>query len=334
MPFAEFMDEALYGPGGYYRRAEFPVGERGDFLTGSSLALFGRTTARLLARLDATLGSSAELLEAGCGPGIHLAAVRAASPERRLRGFDRVARALPAGVEPLVRLTDLPLRSVRGLVLSYELFDALPVHRLLGRQAGLGELWVSLDEQGRFGWYEGDLSSAGLVDLLGSPPAPLAPGQIADLAPGWAPLYRELGDRLESGLLITYDYGYERRRLLDPRVRRHGTLACYRAHRVHRDPFVEPGRQDLTAHVDFTALRECGEAAGVTTLCLTRLAPWLAACGLFDELDGADAALRQDARRLLDGEGMGHDVRVLVQARGVELRDLFAGDVAAQLARG
>ncbi len=333
MTFADFMDVALYAPGGYYARAEFPVGERGDFLTGSSLPLFAQATASLLGRLDAALGEPAELLEVGCGPGTHLAAVAAVSPARRLRGHDRVARALPAGAW-VPSLADLAERSVVGLIFSYELFDALPVHRLVRRTRDLGELWVALDGDGRFRFEEGDLSSPDLAALLGEAAAGLERGQIVDLAPGWRPLYRQLARRLGRGLLVTCDYGYERARLLDARVRRHGTLACYRRHRVHRDPFADPGAEDLTAHVDFTALRAVGEEEGLRTLCFTRLAPWLVACGLFERLADAGPATLQDARRLLDGEGMGHDIRVLVQARGVDLTALVAPEMAAQLARG
>ena len=174
---------------------------------------------------------------------------------------------------------------------------------------------MELDGDGRFAWREGELSDPSLPALLGD--ASLAPGQVADLSPGWAPLYGDLARRLGRGLLVTCDYGFPRDRLLDPRIRRHGTLACYRRQTVHRDPFADVGAQDLTAHVDFTALIEAGEAAGLATFVLTRQALWLSACGLFEDLADAPAATRQEAIALLDGEGMGEEIRVLVQARGV-----------------
>jgi SAM-dependent MidA family methyltransferase len=180
---------------------------------------------------------------------------------------------------------------------------------------------VDLDAEGGFVWHEGELSDPALPGLLGG--TALEPGQVADLAPGWVPLYRELAGRLGRGLLVTCDYGYERDRLLDPRVRRHGTLACYTRQRVHRNPFVLVGEQDLTAHVDLTALRRAGEEAGLTTVALTRQALWLASCGLFADLAEAGPEARQSAMALLDGEGMGEEIRVLVQARGVEVEGLF-----------
>lgn len=316
IPFASFMEEALYGEGGYYRREDVPIGEGGDYVTGSSFSpLFGRATSRLLRRLDLALGRTADLFEAGYGTGAHLANV---DGERRVLAWDRIARTVPDGVERFERLEEVG--PIEGLIFSYELFDALPVHRLIGREGGVGELWVDLEGDG-FTWKEGELSDPALPDLLGG--AVLQPGQIADLAPGWVPLYAELARRLERGLLVTCDYGFERERLLDVRIRQHGTLACYTRQRVHRNPFVLVGEQDLTAHVDFTALRQAGEAAGLKTVAFTRQALWLTACGLFEDLQDAGPEARQEAMALLDGEGMGQDIRVLVQARDVEVGEVL-----------
>jgi SAM-dependent MidA family methyltransferase len=324
IPFAVFMEEALYGEGGYYSREDLPIGEAGDFVTGASFSpLFGRVTARLLQRLDRALGRPAEFFEAGYGTGTHLGNVASSGPERRVRAWDRVARPVPPGVERTGALEEVG--EVSGLIFSYELFDALPVHRLICRADGeVGELWVDLDESGSFIWREGELSDPGLLGLLTD--VALAPGQVADVAPGWGPLYGELARRLDQGLLVTCDYGFERGRLFDPRVRLHGTLACYSRQRVHRNPFVLVGEQDLTAHVDFTTLIRTGEEAGLTTVALTRQALWLTACGLFEELQEADLATRHGAMALLDGEGMGEEIRVLVQARGVDPREVL--DVA------
>ena len=317
IPFAAFMEEALYGEAGYYNRPDPPIGEAGDFVTGASLSpLFGRATARLLRRLDRALGRPAELFEAGYGTGAHLGnVIEALSGDgRRVLAWDRVARPAPPGVERVEHLSDI--EPVDGLIFSYELFDALPVHRLIGRGDGIGELWVDLDTEGDFSWKEAELSDPALPDLLEG--LHLEPGQIADLAPGWVPLYREIAGRLGRGLLVTCDYGFERERLLDVRIRRHGTLACFSRQRVHRNPFVLVGEQDLTAHVDFTALIRAGEEAGLATVALTRQALWLTACGLFDDLQDATPEARQEAMALLDGEGMGEDIRVLVQAKGID----------------
>lgn len=329
-PFSSFMEEALYGEGGYYRREALAIGEDGDFVTGSSLSpLFGRATVRLLQRLDAALGRPADLLEAGYGNGAHLTHVLSAlsGPETsRVQAWDRVPRPVPDGAAAVSDLSEIPDGGIEGLIFSYELFDALPFHRLIGRADGsVGELWVDQGEDDGFAWREGELSDPALLDLLRDPDVKLQPGQIADLAPEWAPLYGTLARKLGRGLLVTCDYGYERERLLDPRVRMHGTLACYSRQRVHRNPFVLVGEQDLTAHVDFTALIRAGEAAGLTTYAFSRQALWLAACGLFEDLQDAPAETRMAAMALLDGEGMGEDIRVLVQTRGIDPAAVLPG---------
>jgi SAM-dependent MidA family methyltransferase len=121
MPFAEFMEEALYGDGGYYTAAVPPAGRGGDFITGPSFsALFGRATERLLRRLDGALGGPAEMLEAGYGGGEHLRAVAAAAASgRRLRAWDRVPRPVPDRVERLGSLGRVGRGEVAGLVFSY-----------------------------------------------------------------------------------------------------------------------------------------------------------------------------------------------------------------------
>jgi SAM-dependent MidA family methyltransferase len=332
LSFAAVMEDALYGEGGYYTRDPPAIGMDGDYVTGSSLSpLFGRATARVVERVAAALGTPADYVEIGYGGAEHLdtVATSLSGPRAgRLLAWDRVARWTPPGVRRLSALAELRELAVEGVVFSYELFDAVPVHRLIGRvDGGIGELLVDWREDQGFFYVESDLSSDSLHDLLDG--HALEPGQIADLAPSWRPLYRELARGLRRGLLITCDYGYERSLLLDARVRRHGTIACYSHHRVDRDALSNLGAKDLTAHVDFTALRETGEAEGLTTVAWTRQAPWLVAAGIFDEIAATGAPASAQARMLLDGEGMGEEIRVLIQSVGLETSAVF--DVAALL---
>jgi SAM-dependent MidA family methyltransferase len=316
------MEDALYGEGGYYTRDPPAIGMEGDYVTGSSLSpLFGRATARVVERVGAALGRPADYVEIAYGGGEHLATVAETLAGRgagRLLAWDRVARPAPPGVRVLAGLAELGRLAVEGIVFSYELFDALSVHRLVGCAGGdVGELLVDWSEDGGFVYVEGGLSDSALAGMLDG--HRLEPGQIADLSPSWAPFYRQLARGLRRGLLITCDYGYERARLLDVRVRRHGTLACYSRHQVSRDALTDLGRRDLTAHIDFTALREAGEAEGLETAVFTRQAQWLVAAGIFDDIAATGAPASAQARMLLDGEGMGEEIQVLVQSREVEI---------------
>jgi SAM-dependent MidA family methyltransferase len=336
LPFEEFMEEALYGEGGYYATEKPRIGPAGDFVTASSLSpLFGASTARLVERLARQLGGGADLLEVGYGDGRHLAAVLDSLPrdiQGRRWAWDRVSRPLPPGVEAIADLGVARGAPLRGLVFSYELFDALPFRRF---RRGVDASWEELEvdvREGSFAWQSSTVG-AGAASFLEAYAAASEPGQIVDLSPAWRPLYGELAASLEHGLLVTCDYGFERHRLLDPRVRRHGTLACYRRQTVHRNPFLEVGRQDITAHVDFTALIEVGEEAGLATLGLVSQAEWLGACGVFETLAEADLATRLEASRLLDPAGMGSDIRVLVQGRGIDSSGLFDLPLRAPVAQ-
>jgi len=328
MSFAEFMELSLYGSGGYYSRPSAPIGRDRDFVTGSSMSrLFGRATARVLARLAACLGR-ADYLEIGYGSGEHLLAVAAEVGDwpGELLGCDRGGRPLPAPIRCVDSAAALAPGAVDGLIFSYELFDALAVNRLVGRAAGeAAELRVALDEEGRLCWRQQQPAAPELLALLGD--EMLEEGQIADLSLQWGPLYTELASRLGRGLIVTFDYGFERPRLLDARIRPYGTLACYRDQRAHRDALRDPGAQDLTAHVDFTALRQAGEALGLQTISLSRQARWLAAAGIFDDLSDGDLQSREEAMRLLDPQGMGEEIRVLVQGRQVDVERVLDLDV-------
>ena len=313
------MEEALYGTDGYYRRRDWPVGADGDFVTAPAMSpLFAACTARLVRRVAERLGLSEDMLEVGFGDGRHLRELAARLGGARLRGLDRNGRTAPPGVETIASLDDIALANVRGVIFSYELFDALPARRLVGTAEGPREMRVDLDANSRFVYRQALLEEASLSSSLRAVANRLAPGQVADVAEGWEPLYRELTRRLGEGLIVTCDYGFADGRLYDMRARPNGTLAAYRRHRVHRDLLVDVGEQDLSEHVDFDLLREVGESEGLATVALTRLANWLVACGLFGDLAEAAPQARAEAMALLDLEGPGTETLVLVQSRGID----------------
>jgi SAM-dependent MidA family methyltransferase len=154
-------------------------------------------------------------------------------------------------------------------------------------------------------------------------------GQFADVTEGWGNAYREICDRVGRGLVVTFDYGFPSKQLFDPRIRMYGTAAAYRGHEVHRDLFADPGRQDLTAHVNFDDLERAGAETGFSTLVFTRQARFLLSIGitdhpLFAPLEERDLVTalktqvaRENARRLVLPDGIGDEIRVLVQGKGV-----------------
>jgi SAM-dependent MidA family methyltransferase len=233
---------------------------------------------------------------------------------------------------------------VTGVILANEFLDALAVHRVVVRGGRLLELFVAWQE----GFVEvpGEPSTPDLARRLaddgfvadgsvahapatersvpdGSVPDRLAEGQIAEICLGLAPWLDEVAARLDRGYMLAIDYGYDAAELYGPR-RLAGTLLGYRGHRVRENPFDEVGLTDLTAHVDFTALRLLGERRGLRTVALTTQPEFLVAAGLEVELQALQASPETTAEdymrarsgivRMLDPRHMGR-FRVLTLAK-------------------
>ena len=341
--FEEFMELALYHPvHGYYSGEKPRYGRDGDFLTApTSSAWYPRVLARLFIALagdlkplrfvDAASGDGSliwELLRAlGQGAGATLAEVvsverSAAMRSRQLEHLD----GAPVPVRWVDDIAGVGARSEPTVVHASELFDAQPVVRVVGRGGGLRELWVHLTGEG-LGWEERPARSK-VVAYFARHGVHLVEGQLAEANLGALALHRSLlGAAGTDGLALVLDYGYEARRLYDPRGRGGGSLATFRRHRVGRDPLESPGEVDLTAHVNWDDLRAAAAVEGWSEIGLWPLAEFLVRAGIGNELDarglGMEAELdvatvtaRQEVKRLLDPDGMGSDLKVLVQARG------------------
>ena len=341
VPFPDFMELALYHPvHGYYAAGPARCGRRGDFLTGPTASpWYAAVLARWILAVVARLGPLV-LVDLGSGDGSFLGRVlerlgpAAASCLQRVISVERSAamRAqqveLLAGRRPQVdivgELLDVGRATGTVLVHASELYDALPVHRGVQREDGLEELWVAAGPDGLV-WQE-RAAPAELVAYFAHHRVALAPGQLAeaDLAARTlhADLLRWAGER---AVAVVLDYGYPAARLYDPRGRRSGSLACYRGHRLNRDPLLDPGEQDITAHVNWDDLRLAATDAGWQEVGLWGLGELLLRAGLAVEVEerglGLAAELtadtyaeRQEVKRLLDPEGMGSDLKVLVQA--------------------
>jgi SAM-dependent MidA family methyltransferase len=327
MTFARFMELALYHPErGYYRGAAARPGRDGDFLTAPEAhPIFGQAIARLAIDVWSALGrpSTFTIREHGAGSGALAAAlvdgVRATEPD--LAG---VLRYRAVEIEPR-RLEELRARlgdvvepddgsPIEGLVIGNEVLDALPTHRVIGTASGLGEVYVTIVD-GRLADSSGPPSTPALEARLDAEGITLAAGQRAEVCLATDAWVAGAAGGLARGLLLLIDYGHPAAALYDNRRRPRGTLAAYVSHRIHDDPYRAIGRQDLTAHVDVTAVEATARAAGLVHVATTTQGRFLAGLGVGDLLVAlqsgphADLAAYLDAKaslvRMIDPAAMG-----------------------------
>jgi SAM-dependent MidA family methyltransferase len=343
IPFAEFMALCLYHPQhGYYMAPRTRIGKGGDFFTSTSVhALFGRLVARQLAQMGEILGGGAfTVAEQGAGEG-HLAldildALREEAPGLYERlsyrlveispdNRERQRQTLAAHGERISWCALEELDEMEGCFLSNELVDAFPVHLVEKRDGELREVFVTAAAGG----FAEELRAPSTPALaahfgwLGTAPAEGCRAEVNLAAADWM---RQVAGVLRRGFALTIDYGYPAAELYSP-ARRTGTLMCYHRHTSSEDPYRLVGVQDITAHVDFTALERAGEEAGLQPLWFGEQYRFLMALGFVEALlelqaQAADEksarALRLTLKNLILPEGgMGETFKVLVQGKGV-----------------
>ena len=256
---------------------------------------------------------------------------------RGSRGTEEPVPEEPRGTrgteEPsfVTTLDQIP-RDGRHLLFSNELFDAFPFARLVRRGEHMHELWVT-EREGELEWTEHEAAPV-YDDYFAERGIELQEGQFADVSLEWEAYYEDLCRFLTSGLIVTIDYGFTAKKLFHPRIRRFGTAASYTRQRVTRDLLANPGEQDLTAHVNFSDLERVGERQGLRTLFFDSLAMFLLSIGVTEHelfrpvqdvtIDGLEDGMRliqerEDAKRLVLPDGIGADLRVLVQGKAVPM---------------
>ncbi|HEY6008243.1 MAG TPA: SAM-dependent methyltransferase [Geobacteraceae bacterium] len=348
IPFAEYMAACLYEPGlGYYTSPGRKVGAEGDFYTSSNVhQVFGRLIARELCRMWETMGEPPawSIVEAGAGNGRLardvLDAVASINPTLYDRLTYRLVEAEPSLVEVQRQMlaghearlawgTSAELAagklSFTGCLLSNELIDAFPVHIVEMTPEGLREVFVAATAEG-FAEQLAPLSTPELETYLRRYGAPLCVGQRAEINLGVLSWLDGVARSLERGFILTIDYGYTAAELYAP-LRLNGTLLCYWRHTVEENPFLRPGEQDMTAHVNFSALMERGKEAGLDTVWYGEQYRFLLGAGMMAELLAGEGAAATEQERLknrlalkkliLPDGGMGDTFKVLVQAKGV-----------------
>jgi SAM-dependent MidA family methyltransferase len=333
--FVRFMELALYAPElGYYVAGATKLGGDGDFVTAPEISpLFGRTLARQIAELiQRTRG---EVLELGAGSGTMAADVLGelqnldrlprrylileTSPQLAQRQQRMLRQRHPALMGRIEWISALPV-NFDGVIVANEVLDALPVHLVAWRKNGLFERGVSW--QDGFVWSERALEPGALrsaAEAIGAEADYVS--EIALLAPA---LVRSLSAVLRKGALLLIDYGFGRREYYHPQ-RSLGTLMCHYRHRVHVDAFFLPGLQDLTAHVDFTAIAEAGIESGLDMLGYATQAQFLVNSGITALLEehSTDAAIARFAltagvQKLLSPAEMGDLFKVIALGRGID----------------
>ncbi len=345
LPFDEFMRLALYAPGlGYYQAGQRRFGAAGDFVTAPEISpLYGRCLARQLAQLLERLPSDAELLEFGAGTGrlacdllagladagrlpaayriLEVSGDLRAAQRERLQAQGWCARL------PVEWLDALPARPWTGIALANEVLDAMPVARFrIGADGAVEDLGVIAAGQG-WAWQARPARpavAAGVAALQGDLEAPLPPGYVSDLTLLHAPWLAALAQMHVRGAVLLADYGYSRREYYHPE-RDRGTLVCHYRHRVHDDPLLLAGLQDLSCSVDFTAVALAGQAAGYTLAGYAPQSTFLVGCGIDRELQACAEqsperyleAVAGAQRLILPGE-MGERFQVLLLARDLD----------------
>jgi len=342
LPFAEFMRESLYHPVyGYYSKAESQ--RFVDYYTSVDVhAIFGRLLARKFAEMWEQLSRPGEfvLVEAGAGVGrlalhildfckaqlpefyaaVHYVAVER-SASRREQAHARMQRHAAAGHWRVA--SEIPAEIPAGCVFSNELMDALAVHRVVMLRGALQEVFVGCESE-KFVDVVAPVSTCAINEYFAAQGVTLSEGQLAEAGLEASDWIREVGRRIECGFVLTIDYGHRAAELFDEHHMR-GTLLAYREHRVNEDFYASPGEQDLTAHVNFTALEIWGQRSGLETLEFTSQTAFLLALGqpnefrdLYDsgQTEAEHVRARLQLKTLIHPEGMGERFQVLIQRKG------------------
>jgi SAM-dependent MidA family methyltransferase len=361
--FERYMEAVLYAPGlGYYSAGASKLGAGGDFVTAPEISpLFGRCLARNVAPCLEALGGG-EVLEFGAGTGMLAATMleeldRLGAPlagyrilergadlrQRQCEMLSGVGVGVGVGAGRVAWLETLPEPGFRGVIVANEVLDAFAAARFRLEPEGVSEWLVRVGDDGleaAFGEPVTPWLAPAVERLLDALPERLAPGYVSEIAPARDAWVRSVAEILEAGLVVVIDYGYARAEYYHPQ-RTQGTLRCYLAHRAHDDPFLAPGLQDVSVHVDFTAVALAAQDAGLDVAGFTTQADFLLASGLLEDLartpPGAPQYLQlADAVKVLTlPSEMGEAVKVLVLARagGAPLPGLAGRDHRARLLR-
>ncbi len=346
--FKDFMQMALYDPGlGYYTSPGEKIGPRGDFYTSADVhPLFGTMLAKQFSQMWECLGRPQNwvLVEYGAGKGLLARDILSALGTSFRPAWESVRYYIIEISPELARrqkelLTAFPAEKVcwvnalsdvgnpgyiNGVIFGNELVDSFPVHRVRQTRAGLKEIYINWRD-GRLVEEEGELSTPLLEEYFTSMDITLVPGQVAEVNLAAREWLRQAAAGLDRGFVLIIDYGMESRELYHP-SRFEGTLRCYRQHRLNTCPLDHVGRQDITTHVNFSALIRWGQEAGLHLAGYTTQMEFLLNLGIVEAIPRPSADYVFDERsmrttmavkKLILPEGMGGIFKVLALYKGL-----------------
>lgn len=340
--FDQYMNRALYTPGyGYYSAGARKLGVAGDFVTAPEISpLFSRCVANQVGEVLGALGGG-DVVEFGAGSGTLAGELMRAllqsdvapsnyliletSPDLKVRQAELLAQQFPE-CRPYFRwIDDFPPTGFRGVLLANELLDAFPVSRFQILNDTVTELGVGWDYD-QFNWSRrrpGRELEEAIEQLLAALPETLPPSYASEMSLIRGVWIQEMLGRLDMGVALLFDYGYRQSEYYHPQ-RVSGTLCCYYRHRMHDDPLILTGLQDITTHVDFSAVARAARGCGASVLGYTTQANFLLGTGLIENLANlspgtrAHAELTAQVKRLtLPGE-MGELVKVMALSRNFD----------------
>jgi SAM-dependent MidA family methyltransferase len=340
--FAKYMVACLYDPQhGYYTRAE-QLPRRDYFTSVDASPVFGRLLARQFQEMWVELGRPAEfmLVEPGAGAGALAAQILDFAAEScpefygalQYVAVERSAarRAAAPALAPhlaakhFAMVSDMPAQIPYGCIFSNEFFDALPVHRLVREGNELREIYVGSDANGLCEQF-GALSSPALAEYLTEQGIALQEGQLAEINLEACAWIAEMGAHLGRGFVLTIDYGHEAEELYN-HLHMRGTLLAYEKHRASENFFRAPGQQDLTAHVNFTALDHYGTRAGLQRTGFTSQSNFLLSLARHSDFADLQSPTMNESQQtrarllfktLIYPEGMGETFQILIQHKGI-----------------
>ena len=349
LTFAEFMDLALYHPElGYYTSGEARIGKHGDYYTSPSVdPAFGEVLAGFISKSARLIGEERfRIIEFGGGEGALASDILASLERDHPEFYNKVEYLIIEKRETAQSRTDGPLvkhgHKIRfaaraddidpggeyGVVLSNELVDALPFHRIVFSGGSMKEIFVTL-RNGEFAEIYDEPSTQELHEYFDGYGINFLEGQEAEVnlnAAGWI---AEAGRMLKNGLILTIDYGFLAPALYSPE-RMKGTYKCMYMHNIHDGPYVNIGRQDITAHVDFSNLVRSGEALGLGTVKYTTQGQFLIDWGVLDIMekesgntDAPGQGRNKAIKNLFLPGSMGSSFKVLLQSKNINAEGFY-----------